>query len=237
MGRRGWAEGKPPNERMTTALMTADDRRGKVSFESFRRWALSDDFPETGRHDFVNGRYVKDLAPEPLFSHNAVKGAIAATLMHSEEDGDLLTIAGARVTTPACELSVQPDVSLTKWRSFDTGRVTLTPHPNRPDDAIEIVGPPDLVVEVVSDSSVGKDTCDLYRLYFDADVREYWLVDARGAELTFRLLARGRTDWNEVASDADGFYASPVLGRRYRLDREAGSRGEWQYDLIERELA
>lgn len=208
---------------------------GTASFESFRRWALSDDFPETGRHDFIGGHYVKDLTPEPLFSHNAVKGDIVATLMGRLEDGDLLTMTRGRVTVPACELSVQPDVSVTGWRSFETGRVTLTPYPDRADDAIEVVGPPDLVVEIVSDSSVIKDTRDLYVLYFDAGISEYWLIDARGTEVDFRLMTRGEGGWRDIPADADGFRLSPVFGRWYRLVRRAGRRGEWRYDLIERD--
>lgn len=206
---------------------------GKVSFESFRRWALSDNFPETGRHDFIGGRYVKDLAPEPLFSHNTVKGDIAATLMERLDGGDLLTMTRGRVTMPQCQLSVQPDTSVTKWRSFETGRVTLTPHPERADDAIEVVGPPDLIVEIVSDESATRDGEELFDAYFRAGVREYWLIDARAFEPVFRLLTSGRSNWNEVHADPEGFVRSVVFERCYRFDCHTGRRGERRYDLIE----
>ncbi len=111
----------------------------------------------------------------------------------------------------------------------------LTPKEERPSDAIEILGPPDLVVEIVSDSSVTKDTVDLYRLYFDAGVREFWLIDARDEEISFRLLTRGSSEWQDVPADSDGFRTSDVLGQRYRLTRTAGRRGEWRYDLVEGE--
>ncbi|HEX6987730.1 MAG TPA: Uma2 family endonuclease [Planctomycetaceae bacterium] len=217
------------------ATVGSDVRGRAPSFESFRRWALSDDFPETGRHDYIGGRYVEESEPEPLFSHNAVKGEIAAMLMSLIGDDGLLTMTRGRVTVPMSELAVQPDIALIASESLDQGRVTLTPHPDRPDDAIEVVGPPDLVVEVVSDESVLRDTRDLFDLYLRAGVREYWLVDARNLEPVFRLLANGRSEWGEIAPDREGFRRSPVLGRRYRLDRRTGRRGEWRYDLIERE--
>ncbi|MBA3354102.1 MAG: Uma2 family endonuclease [Blastocatellia bacterium] len=208
-------------------------RSESVSFETFRRWALSDEFPETGRYDFIRGRLVVDVEPESLFSHNALKCEIAATLSDFLKDDDLLTTIGVRVTMPMCELSVQPDIAVTTSQSFKDGRVTLTPHPTRADDAIEIVGPPDLVVEIISDSSVTKDSQDLCRLYFDAGVREYWLIDARGEDISFRLLTRGEQGWEEVPVESQGFRASLILERSFRLDRQAGRRGEWRYDLLE----
>ncbi len=41
--------------------------------DSFRRWACSDDFPETGRICFLNGEVWVDMSREQLFSHNQVK--------------------------------------------------------------------------------------------------------------------------------------------------------------------
>jgi Uma2 family endonuclease len=132
-------------------------------------------------------------------------------------------------------LSCEPDLTFVSNESFDAERVKLTPKEERPSDAVEIVGPPDLVVEIVSDSSVTKDTQDLYRLYFEAGVCEYWLIDARGEEISFSLLVREPSGWQEILPDADGFFASQILKQRYRLDRISGKRGEWRYDLVEGE--
>src|SRR5256885_8764701 len=44
---------------------------------------------------------------------------------------------------------------------------------------LELEGTPDMVLEVVSESSVQKDTKRLRQLYWQAGIREYWLVDAR----------------------------------------------------------
>ncbi len=50
------------------------------SLADFRRWALSDDFPETGRIDFIDGRIEVDMAPEDFFCHGTLKSEIARAL-------------------------------------------------------------------------------------------------------------------------------------------------------------
>lgn len=208
---------------------------GGLTFAGFREWTLSQSFPERGRFDFLQWRVEADMSPESLFSHNQPKSKILSVLYATVKQRNLGIVFGdrARVVVESVGLSCEPDLTFVSNESFDSGRVKLTPKEERPSDSIEIVGPPDLVVELVSDSSVAKDTQDLFRLYYEADVREYWLIDARGDEMSFRLLVRGPSDWQDVAPDADGFFASPVLGQRYRLGRAAGRRGEWRYDLVE----
>ena len=44
-------------------------------------------------------------------------------------------------------------------------------------------------MEIVSDSSVVKDTRQLRQAYARAGVHEYWLVDARGEDLLFEILS------------------------------------------------
>ena len=53
--------------------------------------------------------------------------------------------------------------------------------------------------------------------------------------MSFQLLARGDASFANVLPDADGFRRSIVLGRRYRLERRTGRRGQPVYDLLERE--
>src|SRR5581483_3290306 len=52
---------------------------GIDSLESFRHWAHSAAFPETGRIGYVKGEVWVDMSKEQ-FSHNQVKGEIAAVL-------------------------------------------------------------------------------------------------------------------------------------------------------------
>ena len=94
-----------------------------------------------------------------------------------------------------------------------------------PDSYIEVEGAPDLVVEIVSDSSVGKDTKRLPGLYFKAGVRELWLIDARQDPLVFKIHRRGKSGFVAMPTDGDGYQRSSVLGCRYQLHRWARSPG------------
>jgi Uma2 family endonuclease len=79
-------------------------------------------------------------------------------------------------------------------------------------------GPPDLVIEVISDDSVKRDRDDKYREYRDAGVREYWIVDPREGRQRadfFRLDdAAGATERGEYrlfATEDDARVESRVL--------------------------
>lgn len=98
------------------------------------------------------------------------------------------------------------------------------------DGYIEIEGSPDLIVEIVSESSMTKDTRRLPERYFLAGVLEYWFVDARGKDLVFHIHRR-RGRFVRVKPDAHGFQKSTVLGRRFRFTRRRDDLGMWFYDL------
>jgi Uma2 family endonuclease len=95
---------------------------------------------------------------------------------------------------------------------------------------VEIVGVPDMVLEIVSDSSVKKDTRELVRLSWEAGIREYWLVDVRGGRLTFdifRFTARRYV----TTRKHDGWVRSAVFGRSFRLARYDDEFGNPDYTL------
>ena len=116
--------------------------------------------------------------------------------------------------------------------SIDDGRVRLVPKASgEAGRFVEVEGGPDLLVEIVSDSSVKKDTERLPAAYFAAGVREYWLIDARGKELFFQIQHRGTTAFVPTTSDQEGFQRSMVLDGLCRLDRGRHQRGHWVYRL------
>ncbi len=82
------------------------------------------------------------------------------------------------VTHVEASLSAEPDLTCVSWSSFERERVLRTQRAGTSDDYIELLGSPDLVVEIVSDTSVRKDTVLLRKAYGRAGVEEYWLIDA-----------------------------------------------------------
>jgi Uma2 family endonuclease len=211
---------------------------GIRTLADFRRWAYSDDFPESGRIDYVKGRIEIDMAPEAMFSHSRPKIELVVVI------GQLVKQLGVgeifsdrmRISSISGDVSAEPDLIFVSDDSIESGRVKLIPKATQEEeDFIEIEGPPDLVVEVVSDSSVTKDTKRLPKAYYDAGVPEYWLVDARRENLIFRIHRRGPTGFVARRPDREGYQRSAVLGRRFRLDRHRDQRGHWQYDLLHAE--
>ncbi len=135
------------------------------------------------------------------------------------------------------ELSVEPDIVFVSNEALKTGRARKIPKANEaPGRYVEIEGAVDLVVEIISDSSVTKDRRRLPAAYFEAGVREFWLVDARGEELQFQIHQRGKEEFQPVGIDDEGYQKSEVFNRRYRLDREADEISDWIYDLQEADL-
>ena len=119
-----------------------------------------------------------------------------------------------------------------RCRSIDDGRVRLIPKASgEPGRYVEVEGGPDLVVEIVSDSSVQNETGRLPAAYFAAGVREYWLIDARGKELSFQIQHRGTNAFEPMQTDAGGSQPGAVLQCRYCLDRGRHARGHWVYQL------
>jgi Uma2 family endonuclease len=209
------------------------------SLADFRRWALSDEFPERGRIDFIDGRIEVDMSPEDLFCHGTLKMEVIRVLSNrvKELDSGELFCDSTRISCPSADLSVEPDLVFIRDETIRDGTARLVARARQKDKFLEIEGGPDLIVEVISDSSVSKDTRRLPPAYFAAGVRELWLVDGRGDELSFIIHRRGQSAFEPVECDTEGFQPSLVLGRRYRLDRRAKAPGRWVYDLREAPLA
>jgi Uma2 family endonuclease len=140
-----------------------------------------------------------------------------------------------RISFPGADLSVEPDVVFISEESLDSGRVRLVPKATRePDRYVEVEGPPELIVEIVSDSSETKDTQRLPAAYYRAGVREFWLIDARGEELFFQIRRPGPSAYEPAPRDPEGFQQSAVFATWFRLTRCRNDRGRWTFDLVER---
>ena len=207
---------------------------GVSDLELFRRWTWDETFPERGRIDYLAGTVEVDLSPEDLYTHGVVKTAITARLYPLIVDtgrGSLFSDS-TRVVSPSAGLSVEPDVVAVLWDTLRQGRVREVPSAKALEGRfIELEGAPDLVVEIVSDSSERKDRERLPRLYAAAGVPELWLVDSRGRDLVFEIQTLGPAGYTHQPADSEGWSDSPLLGRRVRLVRRLNEVSRWVYDL------
>jgi len=207
------------------------------SLADFRRWAVSDSFPERGRIDYLAGSIEVDMSPEDLHTHGKLKTQLIGVLWRRIEEADLGEFYSdrTRVSCPDVDVSVEPDLVLVTNESLDSGRVRLVPKAGGGEDRyIELEGPPDLIVEIVSDSSIQKDTARLPGLYHAAGVREFWLIDARRADLAFCIHRPGASGYEPAPTAPDGFEYSAVLDRWYQLRRIRNRHGRIAFELHER---
>lgn len=137
---------------------------------------------------------------------------------------------GVLLTNEAAGISNNPDAVFLLGKSIRLGRVRLIPREGKQGAYKEIEGIPDWILEVVSDSSVQKDTEKLRDAYHRAGIPEYWLIDARGEEINFQILHWRKTGY-VAATRRDGWQRSRIFGRSFRLDRVRDEFGLWEYTL------
>lgn len=204
------------------------------TYDGFLRWSESDEFPETGRIDYLGGEIDVDMSPEDLYTHSAVKTAVALTLGSLIVESDIgdLFIDRAQIRSRFAQLAAEPDLVVALDSSMESGQVRPAPSLKRPDRFPALEGAPDIVVEIVSDSSVKKDYHSRPPLYARAGIPELWLIDARHEDLRFAIHTLRDGEYVPVSPDAEGWTASPRLGHVFRLLRwRRPNLGTWRYKL------
>ena len=154
--------------------------RSAHTLDGFLEWLDTEELPEKTRVWFLRGDVVVDLSLEQLFTHVVLKGEIALVLREVVKGEKLGRVFphGALLVNRDADISGNPDAMFVSNDALASGRVVEVPGKEGGFTALE--GTPDLVVEVVSDSSERKDNQTLFEAYWEAGIPEYWLVDARG---------------------------------------------------------
>jgi Uma2 family endonuclease len=201
------------------------------TLQGFREWTYSDSFPDAGKITYMGGEIEIDMTAERLESHGSVKVEVLSVLgtFNRRKKLGKLYFDRSRVAHIVADLSNEPDAVFVKWSTFKSGRVKLIPT-KEGDDFIELQGSPDWILEIVSPSSVEKDTVKLMARYHEADIPEYWLIDARGDQLSFDIFYHAPEGYR-AAEETAGWRLSKVFGKRFRLTRAKDPIGGWEYRL------
>jgi Uma2 family endonuclease len=183
------------------------------NLNGFRRWARSDAFPSHGWFSHLAGDLWVDLSMEELV-HNLIKTCISTYVTLLVNEGELGPYLGDRMllTNVEAELSTEPDGMFISHESLRTGIAKL----RRGKRSVEVIGTPDMALEVISPSSVDKDTVSLMQLYWLAGIAEYWLIDGRQESPRLEIFRRGKSKYNP-APHADGWVKSTLFGKSFRL--------------------
>ncbi len=201
-----------------------------VDLASFRLWVLSDDVPEKLRIWYLKGEVWIDMSKEQIFSHLALKNEFNMVLGVLVKAGrlGLYLPDGLLLSNVTGDISGNPDATFISNAALDGNRVRLVE--GKEHGYVEVEGSPDMVLEVVSDSSTRKDLVVLRLAYWEAGVREYWLVDARRQPLTFDILRRTAKGYT-AARKQDGWLKSLVFGQSFRLTQQRNARGHPEFTL------
>ena len=191
---------------------------------TFRRWAVSDEAPESVPVFYLSGEVWIDMSQEQVFLHVRMKQELLRVLGNLSTESRLEDVFpdGLLLSNVAGNLSGNPDGTYISHESFRTQRVRLID--GRSEGFVEIEGTPDMVLEVVSESSVKKDTEILRDLYWKAGIPEYWIVDGRGEAVEFTILKHTTRGYTTVRAVA-GWLKSSVFGKSFRLTRKLNSVG------------
>lgn len=162
---------------------------GRGPYRAKDYWELPDGAP----YELMRGEFV--LSPAPRSSHQMIVVLLAELFSAiSRKSGGTTLIAPADVVLSDSTI-VQPDLLyVAKERRGIVG--------NR------VNGPPDLVVEVVSEGSERRDRIEKFATYAEYSVPEYWIVDQSAQWIEFLILKDGQY---VVTQPADGRYQSPRL--------------------------
>jgi Uma2 family endonuclease len=204
--------------------------RWVTDLNSFRRWADGEDVPEKLRVWYLKGDIRIDLSREEVFTHVLLKGEFTVVLGGLVDAGQLgLFLAdGVFLSNVEADLAGKPNATFVSDETRRAGRVRLMDNTGHGPD--ELQGSPDMVLEVVSDESFHWDTVTLRQAYWEAGVREYWLVDARRDPLAFDILRHTAKGFVATRKQG-GWLKSVVFGKSFRLTQRVDEFGDPAFTL------
>lgn len=202
------------------SIQVIEAERGTAQFSGLRMNA--DEFlqlPDDGcNYELVDGVVV--MSPSPTPPHQECAGQILTQLMNYLRDhpvGKAFMELDVHLGQGAAgkDLVYRPEVIFV--RSDRLSAMTE-----------KIVGPPDLVVEVISRGSRRIDSVTKKADYERFGVMEYWLIDPQNRQITFFRMRDGR--WTVVQPQGDTFMSEAVPGFRLDLRPVHASFEPWVQD-------
>ena len=196
---------------------------------AFRRWVHSAHLPEKLPVHFLRGDVWIDCDRADSLANILIRGeltAVLANLVRAGRAGDFVP-AGVLWSNDRAGFATLPDGFFFTRDSLKSGRVRFSNGGRPKAHATEVIGTPDVVIEIVSDVSEEKDTEWLRADYSTAGVPEYWLIDAREEEIRFDVLVKGQRGYRANGT-INGWVRSKVFQKAFRL-----IRSEDQHELPE----
>ena len=144
------------------AVPTTKPTHLKMSYEAFLEWTDEDTHAE-----WVNGEVIVFMPPKHI--HQTILGFLHRLLGLFVDTFDLgeIQVAPFEMKLKDANSYREPDILFVAKENLS--RLTED----------RLVGPADLIVEIVSDATVRNDREDKFKEYQAAGVHEYWIIDPR----------------------------------------------------------
>ncbi|MFQ6052250.1 MAG: Uma2 family endonuclease [Candidatus Hydrothermarchaeota archaeon] len=158
---------------------------------------------ETKRYELIEGELI--MVPSPNFEHQQISGNLEFLLRSFVQEKNLGTIIHAPLDVHLGEDVVQPDILfISKARSK-----IITKE--------EILGAPDLVIEILSPATSELDQTYKKTLYARHGVQEYWIVDPEKKTIEVMTLGKGGFESSDTYGKMDTMKSSFFLGLTINL--------------------
>lgn len=142
-------------------------------------WEDIKDLPEEGKTELVEGRLF--MSPTAGYPHQRIGTRLTVEIQPFVEHNDLGEFLGRDVHVIFDEHNhFEPDLCF-----IAKDRLGIIQGPT-------LSGPPDLIIEIISESNRRHDTQLKFGYYERYGVREYWLVDPREESIAVYALEDGR---------------------------------------------
>lgn len=183
-------------------MMETTQSADKITVETFRSMYFddTDDF----YYELMEGELIKKSARAPI--HQAVSGKLYFEI----ETYNRLKKLGIVLCAPI-------DVLLDKYNQLQPDLIFIINERKSLMTKDGIKGAPDLVIEIISPSSVMRDRIEKKRIYQRSGVREYWLVSPEYEEIEVFVLKDNVYDLFSAATKTEGKLESIVL-KEMQLD-------------------
>ena len=182
-----------PVDMTSESVIPKNEERMAMSYEDFLAWS-----DETKHTEWVKGEVIIFMPPKKI--HQDIVGFIHNLLSLYTQSFGLGVTKLAPFEMKLEHSSREPDILFVSTENQD--RLTNE----------RLNGPADLVIEIISDSSVGRDRGEKFYEYQEAGIREYWIVDPRpnvARSDFFHLTERGQ--YQAVLPNDNDQYYSGVL--------------------------
>ena len=180
-----------PLRRQMLDVLLAPSQPARMSYEEFLDWLDEDTLAE-----WVEGEVI--MTSPASDTHQNLADFLTAVLRVFVESRELGWVRSAPFQMKLAASGREPDLLFVTSDQLDRVRRTY------------LDGPADLVVEIISPESVGRDRGEKFYEYEHAGIPEYWLLDPQTRRAEFYQLG-SEGQYHLTAPDKEGVYHSTVL--------------------------